>query len=49
VKNSENRDFSTEATATPSKIRRQISRLGAKFVTRRINGIFSPINEFFVT
>jgi hypothetical protein len=29
-----------------SKIKRHICWLAPKFVTRRINGIFSPINEF---
>jgi hypothetical protein len=46
AKNSENRDFSTEDTAIPAKIRREIRGLDAKFVTWRINGIFPPINEF---
>jgi len=28
------------------KTKHEIKGLDAKFVTRRINGIFSPINEF---
>jgi hypothetical protein len=46
AKYSENRDFAPDPTVLPSKIKRYISWLDPKFVTRRINGIFSPINEF---
>jgi len=46
VKYSENRDFAPKLIGLPPKTKRHISWLGPKFVTRRINGIFSPINEF---
>jgi len=46
AKYSENRDFAPEPTGLSSKIKRHICWLDPKFVTRRINGIFSPIKEF---
>jgi len=46
AKYSENRDFAPGSTGLPAKILGHISGLDEKFVTRRINRIFPPINEF---
>lgn len=46
AKYSENRDFAPRPPPWREKLRRQINWLEAKFVTRWINGIYAPINEF---